>query len=496
MALVGRILKHVLFALLIILATLLGVRAVESTRADPLGPWHSEAPDDATAQQIETMDWAQWIAAENRVFQQVETEMASKLGPGHKIPQNRYWSGSPMHAPSLATNWNRSFTLAPEGPARGAAVMLHGMTDTPYSLRHVAKHYQQRGFHVVAIRLPGHGTVPAGLARATAEDWQAATSLAVREAVRRAPGLPLHLAGYSSGAALAVSHALDASADASLGMPARLVLISPMIDLRRFARFAGFAGWPAILPPFYRAAWFTIAPEYNPFKYNSFPVNAGSQAHRLTALMTKRLDAAEQDNRISRLPPVLGFLSVADATVNASSVRTDLFDRLPANGSEMILIDINRNAYAGPFIRPSAFARVRTFLPAAPRRYRTSIIASGEIGSGTSVLRIFEPGSIAETRGSVPMAYPRDIFSLSHVALPFPLTDGLYGTQPDPNDRQGIALGTLVPRGENGVLSVGMGTFNRASSNPFFPWFLDRLDSVLPPPPPAGTPVAVAPSQP
>lgn len=500
MALVGRILKVVLFAAFVALASVFGVRAIDSMRGGPLQPWHTDAPDDATAQQIETMDWAQWRAAENRVFQQVETEIVGKLSPDQQVPQNRYWSGSSVHAPSLGTDWNRSFTLAPEGPTVGSAVMLHGMTDAPYSLRHLARHYQQMGYHVVAIRLPGHGTVPAGLEQARAEDWQAATRLAVREASRRAPGLPLHIVGYSNGGALAVAHALDATTNASLGMPARLVLLSPMIGLTPFARFAGMAGWPAILPAFHKAAWLDIIPEYNPFKYNSFPVNAGAQAHRLTVLLTEKLNAAEQENRMSRMPPVLGFISVVDSTVNAPAVRSDLFDKLPANGSELILIDINRNAYVGPLIRPSALARLEQFLPIAPRAYRTTIIASGEPGAQTSTLRIFEPGSMTETRGTLPIPYPRDFYSLSHIALPFPLTDGLYGTRPDPADNHGVSLGTLALRGENGVLSVGMGTFNRVSANPFFPWFLDRLGS-LPAPEnaagaPAGAPAASATAQP
>ena len=63
----------------------------------------------------------------------------------------------------------------------------------------------------VVIRLPAHGTVPGALTDVEWEDWQAATRLAVREAVRRSgPGKPLHVVGYSQGGALAVKYALDA----------------------------------------------------------------------------------------------------------------------------------------------------------------------------------------------------------------------------------------------------------------------------------------------
>lgn len=478
MGLIGRIAKGALKALLFLLLAVFLVRGVEALRGPALEPWHKDAPDDAEAAEIDAMSWSQWMAREARVFAEAKALLA-QIPADTKVPQNRYWVKAPMHPAGLATDWNRSFTLEPAGRPLGVAVMLHGMTDAPYSLRHVALHYQKRGFAVVAVRLPGHGTVPAGLAQVKAEAWVAATRLAVREARRRVPEGPLHLVGYSNGGALAVIHALDALGDPKLGRPDRLVLISPMIGLTRFARFAGVAGWPAILPPFANAAWLDIMPEYNPFKYNSFPVNGGKQAHRLTVMLNDRLDAARTAGMLAKLPPTLAFVSVVDSTVSAPAVMTDLFDRLPANGSELVLFDINRTAYLGPLVRPSVLTRMEQFLPTAPRSYETVIVASGAPGGG-SVLRRFPAGTLTETRSELPIPYRRDFYSLSHIALPFPLSDGLYGAEPDPADNQGVELGAIAVRGENGVLAVGMGSFNRASSNPFFPWLLDEIDRLLP----------------
>ena len=47
---------------------------------------------------------------------------------------------------------------------RGAALLIHGLTDSPYSLRRVAEILQEEGYHVVGLRLPGHGTNPGTLA--------------------------------------------------------------------------------------------------------------------------------------------------------------------------------------------------------------------------------------------------------------------------------------------------------------------------------------------
>lgn len=89
--------------------------------------------------------------------------------------------------------------------------MLHGLTDTPYSLRHIAENYRQHGYIAVGIRLPAHGTVPAALTNVTWQDWLAATRLAVREAKKLAGNdVPMHIVGFSNGGALAVKYTLDA----------------------------------------------------------------------------------------------------------------------------------------------------------------------------------------------------------------------------------------------------------------------------------------------
>ena len=182
-------------------------------------------------------------------LREVRTNVTEKLdggGPGPRQPLLRRQPDLPGH---FATDWNRSYILEPAGEPVGAVVLLHGLTDSPYSLRHVARRYRDHGFVAVAIRLPAHGTVPAALAEVDWEDWSAATRLAVREARRRAGGArPLHVVGFSNGGALAMKYALDALEDKRLARPDRIVLISPMIGITAFARFAGVVRLAGDLP--------------------------------------------------------------------------------------------------------------------------------------------------------------------------------------------------------------------------------------------------------
>ena len=256
------------------LLTLLAVRIYDSQRGLPLEPWHTHVPHELSREKLDAANWTEYLAAEAKIFDDVQREVSRKLDVTDRVPANRYFEGSPVYPGHFSQDFNRSFMLEPKGKPVGAVVLLHGLTDSPYSQRHIAAFYRDQGFVAVVPRMPAHGTVPAALTDVEWEDWMAATRLAVREARSRTePSAPLHLVGFSNGGALAVMYALDSIGDEKLSRPDRLVLISPMVGITRIARYAGLAGLPAFLPAFAKAAWLGIVPEFNPFKYNSFPVN-------------------------------------------------------------------------------------------------------------------------------------------------------------------------------------------------------------------------------
>ena len=171
---------------------------------------------------------------------------------------------------------------------RGGALMVHGLTDSPYSMRALAERMHAAGYYTLSLRMQGHGTVPGGLTNTTWEDWSAAVRMGARH-VRQAigPDLPLVLFGYSNGGALVTKYALDALDDASLPPPAKLILLSPMIGVSPAARLARTIS--LLGPVVEKARWIDVVPEYNPFKYNSFPANAGAQTSRLTRAITSQL---------------------------------------------------------------------------------------------------------------------------------------------------------------------------------------------------------------
>jgi alpha-beta hydrolase superfamily lysophospholipase len=473
-------LKRAVVSAGLILGTVLAVRAFDAWRSPPLALWHSHVPNELHADAIDDTDWAGWLVAEAAVFDEVRTKVTEQLPAADHIPTNRYFAGSPMHGSHFTTDWNRSYVQMPDGVPVGAVVLLHGLTDSPYSLRHIGESYRQRGFAVVAVRIPGHGTVPAGLVRTRWEDWVAATRLAVRHARSlAAPDTPLHLVGYSNGGALALKYALEALDDPKLARPDQLVLLSPMVGITSFARFAGVLGWPAVFPGFAKAAWLDSLPEYNPFKYNSFPVNAARQSSQMTKAVQEHMLKHVEAGTLAGFPRVLTFQSVVDSTVFTDAVIQNLYQVLPANGSELVLFDLNHEAKVGPLIRPGTTAELEQILKTRPRDFTLTLVSSSKANSAQMEARSFGVGATEATHVPLAQTYPRDMYSLSHVALPFPMNDPVYGQEPSA-ESYGVRLGMLAVRGERGTLIVDVGTLMRASCNPFYDYQLQKLLATLP----------------
>jgi alpha-beta hydrolase superfamily lysophospholipase len=471
-----------LLLVLVALLTLLGVRAWDTQRGPPLEVWHTYIPEELSVDAIEAATWDDYLAHEAGIFGDLLRNVSQRLEPEDHVPFNRFFTASPLYPGSFEHDWNRSYSLAPEGAPQGAVVLLHGLTDSPYSLRHVAERYLARGFTVVAIRLPGHGTVPAGLLDVEWPEWTAATRLAVREAARRiGPDAPLHIVGFSNGGALALKYAMEAIDDDALPQADQLILVSPMVGITAFARFAGIAGWPAIFPRWAKAAWIAIIPEFNPFKYNSFPVNGARQSHQVTQALQADLRRHTENGRLDRLPPILTFQSVVDFTVSTAAVVNTLHAALPEGKSELVLFDANRSTKFGPLLRADPETVLNRLLPSPPRPFKTTIVGNVDPNRLEVAARVTEAGASLETMTEpLGLSYPPDVFSLSHVAVPFPITDSLYGLRPDPEDEFGVSLGSLATRGERGILIVSIDSLLRMASNPFFDFMIEKIEATIP----------------
>jgi len=490
--LIKKILKGILLLVVLLMVGVWAYLAFTAWHAAPLRAWHTFIPREMTVDALEAANWQEYLAYEDQVFKEVYEHVVRTLPESEKTLMNRYYENSLVYPPRLAHDWNRSYVLHPEGELKGVVVLLHGLTDTPYSLRHVARLYAQNGFAAFGVRLPGHGTVPAGLAEINWQDWVAATHLTVREAAQVAgPDKALHIVGFSNGGALAIKYILDAVENPALPRADRVVLLSPMVGITRFARFVGLVSIPAYFPAFANAAWLSVLPEFNPFKYNSFPVNGARQSSLLCSSLQRQIERLSTTEAFSTLPPILTFQSVLDYTVSTSAILYYFYAFLPENGSELVLYDVNRASFLGWMLRDTALTSLQRIIPEGPQRYTLSVIKNRAPGDPMTMLATKKAGEKEAVNMDLDYIYPKTVFSLSHGAIPFPENDPLYGTSPAPEEayRYGINLGNLVLRGERGALLVPMDAMLRMSWNPFFTLMLGKITTgIADPRPPAAAP--------
>lgn len=469
--------RTALTAGLIVLAAVLAAAAWVQRSKPDLSRWHKvilesefEA-DDAE----EGFSWPEYLALEDRLFGELEERVVRRSDGGSDPSWCRYADGGVNNPAGFPRNWNRSYEM-PASPGADGALLIHGLTDSPYSLRRTAEILNANGYYVVGIRLPGHGTTPSALLDARVEDWRAAVRIAYRHLSDRVgPEHEAVVVGYSNGGALALDLVLDSLANPSLRTPGRVVLFSPAVGITKAAALAPAHHLLSWLPWFDRLGWKDIEPEFDPFKYNSFPTDAGYETHVLTRSVRKRLAGLKPAAGTSELPPVLTFMSLADATVLVEAVVEGLYDRLDGGDDELVIFDINRQAKMLGFFRIDPSDRLRALIDRPVTPYRLTLITNVD-GTSPALEEWSRPagGESAEVR-DLDLAWPRGVYSLSHVALPFPADDPIYGTEPGPDGLFGVALGTIEPRGERGLLAVPADQLLRLRSNPFHSYVEGRL---------------------
>ncbi len=351
------------------------------------------------------------------------------------------------------------------------------MSDSPYSLRALGEAINERGYRVLGLRLPGHGTAPSGLRSISWQDMAAAVRLAMAHLAAGLGNRPVHIIGYSTGGPLALNFALEAIEREDMPVPASLVLISPAIRVHPASALARFKDALSALPGLDGLAYLAVMEEFDPFNYNSFATNAGAQVHALTRDVDRRIEALARDPRAAgELPPILVLKSSVDSTVATEAIVDNLLMRLPANRNELVLFDINRNAAIKSALLVSDPAPLTDRMMADEKLPFAVTLVTNENPNSANVVARFKAPFSREKSGVEPLglAWPRGVVSLSHVALAFPPDDPLYGKSPPATDDL-VFLGNLAITGERGLLNIPADWLLRQRYNPFYPYLQTRV---------------------
>lgn len=203
---------------------------------------------------------------------------------------------------------NAPFALKPSGnfqkgsgkPYRRGMLLTHGLSDSPYHMRHLGEFFQCNGFRVMAVLLPGHGTQPGDLLDVRWEDWAETVAYGVQCLAGEVD--EVYLAGFSAGAALSL---YQADKDERVR---GLFMFSPALAIASRARRSHLHRLYSWLLP--RRAWLNVMPDQDCYKYESFCLNAVTQMWRLTHVLP------QGELNI----PVFVAASADDATVSSAAV--------------------------------------------------------------------------------------------------------------------------------------------------------------------------------
>jgi FlaG/FlaF family flagellin (archaellin) len=152
----------ILFSFLLVAVTLILARAISLRGGPALDWWHTEviAAEFQVADENAVTSLEQYLEREEQVFSQLQAMVETHAGQDPRQQLNRYVKDNHSYPEKAGVNLNRSAVLQPAS-IRGGVLLLHGMTDSPYTMRHLATMFQEQGLYVLNLRLPGHGTVPA-----------------------------------------------------------------------------------------------------------------------------------------------------------------------------------------------------------------------------------------------------------------------------------------------------------------------------------------------
>ena len=243
----------------------------------------------------------------------------------HVITQVR--AGRGEAALDKVVDGNAPFELKPvEGyPAgkektyRRGILLTHGLSDSPYFMRHLATFFQENGFRVMGLLLPGHGTQPGDLLNVRWQEWAKTVEFGVAQLANEVD--EVYLGGFSAGGALSVYQSLRDSRVRGL------FLFAPALKISSKAAFANLHKTYSWLMP--KAKWLSINPDKDNYKYESFPKNAAAQMHELTRAVNREL--AKRKLQI----PVFAAVSQDDATIDTRAV-VELMSRADHSANKMV----------------------------------------------------------------------------------------------------------------------------------------------------------------
>lgn len=228
--------------------------------------------------------------------------------------------------PNDATQSNNHFKCG--------VLLIHGLFDSPFTLKDIGLSLQSKGILSRAILLPGHGTVPSDLSNISYQHWIETVNYGVeslRQNVEK-----IFLVGYSTGAALSIYQALKNKHIAGL------VLIAPALKIK--APIDIVVAWHRLKKWTKKdKKWMYYDDENDYAKYQSIAFNPVTQVAKLIDIIN------ELQTQQSLKCPLFMVMSREDETIS-SDTAIDFFSTLHHENNKLLLYTSYHHRYPDPRI--------------------------------------------------------------------------------------------------------------------------------------------------
>ena len=217
-----------------------------------------------------------------------------------QLAKKNQWSKTPKVSQLVAP-----FELT-QNTNEKAILLIHGLTDSPFSFHDLSQFFYQQGFTVRTLLLPGHGVAPSELLNTDYQAWQQAATFAIDQTLNDYE--QVYLGGLSTGGALIFNYLMQQKqVDEKIK---GLFMWSPATkaksDLAWLAQYID--GIPFV-------DWIDLDADIDFAKYESFPYNAGAQVHALMNLVVgEGANASRQMHDI----PLFVVASEHDQTIDTA----------------------------------------------------------------------------------------------------------------------------------------------------------------------------------
>ena len=419
---------------LLLLAVTGGFAAYAVLMLPDVDPWHTiDLDDEFTAGDERGLDFAGYQAIEQKLFD------AERAAVARDADRRALLRRQPLRPARPGAPARTGTTLQPQQPPHAVDGARRGAADSrPLRLAVLDAATRRRALRA---RLRGDGP-PAARTRHAAlrHGPHGLRGLGGRHACRR----PRHQRAPAAGPALLHRRLLDRrlarahvrtrsastpGADTSLRPPTRVLLFSAAVELVPAAALTPILDMFAKLPfdAFEKVNWQSIGPEYDPYKFVSFPVNASRQVYHATRRLQRSLLDAEQAGRLGQLASVVAFQSAVDSTVGTHGVADD--GVRAAEGRPAPAGPVRRQP--PPALRPRAPAgvhRARARRDARHGRRHASAHAGARhqprsVDTDEVELREYAPGQATPVVTAPGLAWLPSLVSVGHVSVPFPPDD-------------------------------------------------------------------------